>query len=400
MRAAIIRALGAVLGLAGAVVLAWGTASRVCAQPCTPGGATWRIYSELDRRSTMDTENGRTTSRNTMTGNGSQHSDNGQDVTDSFTSQSDENGARESERICLNGTLANPRESTCWSDDGSVSTLSRDWDRDAAGNTVQRVTDTTVTKNGDRTTTTVEKTCDSQGHCTTKGPEVRRDKVAPPERHACEKPYWTGVITGTLSIDDASSSGGEFGGVGRNQQSQASFKRRARDITTAVLVAPDPLQAGGNNALVSRAIQDDTFSSFTKTQEIYCDGGWKPWQHANNASIVAKGNRATRDGAMVALQGDGSFRIWFRSPDVSGTIARNETNTITPGKCWGWDDSPGRPDTSPTMWSGRSWDANGRVDPKQQDSLSGSQAHQAGVAAETIQWNVTRFDPARSRLKK
>ncbi len=396
MRPAVIRsALGTIVAAMAAIALAWGTASRVCAQPCASGGDSWRIYQEWLNASRSDTENGKTTARDRTTTNGSQESDNGQTVTDSSSRQSDGDGrGQEAERICVNGTLVNPlSKNSCWNDDGSVSTLSRDWDRDAAGNTVETMTSTTVTKNGDKTTTTREKTCDSQGTCSTKD-NTKREKVPPPDPDACDRPYWSGSITVDQRADSVVRPEQPFGfGIGRNQRAEILEESHMRDSVEVTLVAADALAVSrAPDAMIMRRYSSTQTKSVSTSQEIWCDQKWQGWSRNYKKDTTAQGTGSERGTAGVSLSSDGTFSVSFYSVEATGTSTTNESDMIQPGKCWGTARNPQLSFTNPARWSGTGWSASGKVDPKTQTNLTGREG--------PMRWSLTRFDPKASRRGK
>ncbi len=386
------------VGVIVAAALAGVAGSRhVCAQPCTAGGDTWRIYNEWQNAQYSDSAGGKTTGHRRTTANGSQHSDNGQDVTDSTTHQGDNDGrAQESERLCANGTLLDPmkkRGKPCWNDDGSVSTLSRDWDRDAAGNTVETMTMTTVTKDGDKTTTTREKTCDSQGQCSTKE-NTKQEKVDPPDPHACDRPYWTGSITVDEKIDSVTRPDQPFGfGIGRNQQATITEEVHSRDHIEVTLVAASAFAASRSpDAMIMRTFDRNYTKDIGASQELWCDEKWQGWTRQYKKVEAAHGTGSARGTVGVSLSSDGSFSIGFYGPEATGTSSLNETDNISPGKCWGTARNPQLSFSNPARWSGNSFGASGKTDPKNQTTLTGRDGN--------MRWSLTRFDPKVSKLEK
>ncbi len=103
-----------------------------------------------------------------------------------------------------------------------------------------------------------------------------------------------------------------------------------------------------------------------------------------------------RDGASVGIESPTTARISFHSPDVDVTRTFNETDNISPGKCWRSHDSARPPMIMKDRNDGQSFEARGAVDPKRPDHVAGQQTRQLGPkSAEKIEWNVTLYDPAK-----
>jgi hypothetical protein len=267
---------------------------------------------------------------------------------------------------------------------GDGTTWTRGWDeeRDPAGNYKSHREESQSDKDGNRETTTTDDEFDSQGHQTKHNQKTVRDTRGPRSDYRDEY-YWTGLFTQTSSRNEASTTNGDFGGLGRNQKSISTRRYTAQDVVTARLLPPS------REALVVRKVQEFEAANTTKTQELRCNSKWNPWQHDVNAIISARGQNSRRRPFGVSVGENGHYKISFAVQEVTGTRTFAESSAITPGKCWG---SPVVNDarTAPADWSNSSVETEGDVDPKHADTLTGNTVSQIGGMTVTKTWSLTK----------
>jgi hypothetical protein len=384
--------------LALAAVVGW--CGRL--EATTEGDKFWQIWNELEGRQTLDREDGKTTETQKISSESRHCSNAGDECSKSQRHETHPDGSTEDYQWIF-----------IRDEDGRTGTIETVSVRDPAGNRKFHSESSEIDPYGERTTETEDSEYDSHGNCTKHTKSAKHERVY--------QPYWIGSVTITKTLDDTSTTTSDSFGIGRNQLCQVTSRDTINESIKALLLPPkhpgkyhayagklqdgfsfDYARASGANSSVTEAQIDSSVNNgrtkeLVATQELKCDGEWKPWRHEFTHTETDRAGGSGPGGCGVDFNPcNGNYTISFAPPAMRGTHTEVETDSITPGKCWGSQSHARPPVSVPTSDRFDPVNLRGTVGVKRGDTLAGETVTKSGKATITTTWHLNLVTQAKA----
>lgn len=363
-----------------ALAVAVGIFGRLEAMP--EADKSWQIRNELIDRQTLDREKGKTTETQKISNESRVCSNAGDEISDIQRNEVHPDGSTEDYQWIF-----------IRDEDGTTGNIESVTETDPAGNYRVHSVTIVVDPYGERSTETEDSEFDSHGRCKKPPTEnVTRDRVF--------QPYWMGSVTITTSLDDMDASSSDSFGIGRNQLAKTSSRHTIKKVIKALLLPPKHPREYGSSANVTEAqiegsLKDVIASDLTATQELWCDGQWRPWRHLHTGTMTDEASGSGQGVCGVYVEAcTGKYEISFSAPAMQGTHTEVETDSITAGKCWGSHNYT-TPSSTAASFHSEAVDLRGTVGVKRGDELVGQTVTQSGKATVSTSWHLNLVTQAK-----
>lgn len=215
------------------------------------------------------------------------------------------------------------------------------------------------------------------------------------------KPHWVGTLNYTASISETNTirDGGPMMTFRRNVKRTKTVSMNGQTTMTASLLPPGSGTKADNSpmARVSQIISTTNKTESNSSGEQYCrvrgqNPYWTGFSESYSETVVQSGRGSGTSPVFILIDSDGHYTIRVTVPGGMATTAVS-TERHPSNPCGGTEAEPTAdaltPDPTPFDASG--FDAEGDVDPRNKDTLSGSYSTPDGKSR--MSWNLRLVKP-------